>query len=162
MNPDQIEELARIDKINVEKEKDFALRLTPQIADQAGKAAHGGWYTNPNITAAAALSPIPINAQQIHKSVQEQMANAHVLLEDPSRHIDGVIPKPDVAPIPTLSDLLRMDPQVYNTPLHSASPTWWDIVDPGSTWRDVQVNPTAVKSANDFIGLDEMHCFRST
>jgi hypothetical protein len=160
MRSDQIEELAKIDEVTKQRQLDNQQTLTWEHADRAGRAAHGGWYTNPNITAAAGLSPVPVDAQAIHTSVQQQMANAHVLLEDPSRHIAGADSTVTKTYQPTLTDLLAMDPNIFNAPRHSPTPSWWEQVDPGAQWRNVEVDKSTVKTANDFISLDQAQAFK--
>lgn len=136
-----------------EQRAQWMKRITPDHAERLAKAIEGSKYTNPEITATLGLSDTPIDMAAIHKNSYDQALRAHALSEHDTGSIQGGNPNPAETPFDrTLIDILRMDQQEFVNS-HDHQPEWWDDVDPGGFWRNVQV--PEIKDVYDILKLNE-------
>lgn len=136
-----------------EQRAQWMQRITPEHADRLAKAVEGSRYTNPEITATLGLSDIPIDMTAIHKNSYDQALREHALGE----HRAGTVQGDEADRLArqydrTLLDIFRMDQQEFVSS-HDHQPAWWDDVDPGGFWRNVQV--PEVKNVFDILKLNE-------
>jgi hypothetical protein len=141
--------------------EEYGYRFT--TADQAERlanATYGGYYTNPELTAALGLSDMPIDASEIHRNSQRQATQNVADLNNRTELAKGIqYPTPTATETPfSIQDLLRMAPQELAV-RHDHQPDWWDKVDPtwdnGLNWRRVPV-PQTINNAEELMQLQDV------
>lgn len=132
----------------------YELTLNEQTANNVARAAHGSYYTNPELTASLGLSGIPVDMLEVHKNSQKQRIKWGAAPK-PTAYISSPDPKPEPedTPLPYgVTDLLRIPEQ--DRMRYRRQPAWWDEVDPDGLWRSIPV-PTEIKDARELINLQE-------
>jgi hypothetical protein len=158
----QIEAEDRAAELIKKQKEQYPYKFTADHAERLAKATYGGYYTNPEITAAVGLSETPIDTSQIHINSQRQaLAHSDALR---SRQNIPVGSKPDTQgaePDFNLADLLRIAPQEMAV-RKDHQPEWWDKVDPtwdnGLNWRAIPV--PEIKDASELMNLQEVQVIK--
>ena len=135
------------------KRDQYPQQFTADTADRLGKAANGGYYTNPQVTAALGLSETKIDMSLVHRNSERQAQLAHLELKNRSDLVKGGTPTPTAKPNFTLYDLLQIDQREMAT-RHENIPDWWDEVDPGGYVRRISV-PETIEKATDLLSLTQ-------
>lgn len=154
----QLEAEAREAELVQKNREQYAYKFTPDHAERLAKATYGGYYTNPEITAAVGLSDIPIDTQPIHLNAQKQaLAHSDALRSRTNIATETKPSGPKPSDNFTIYDLLRMDPRELAV-RHDHQPDWWDRVDPvdpqsGMNWRAIPI--PVIKEAKDLMALPE-------
>jgi hypothetical protein len=150
--PDELDQIEARQTAFQQAKNDIQPRLTPELSSNIAKATAGSYATNPELTASLALSGIPVDYQAVHRNSQSQLRkNAQLIDHHEQLWSDApYVPLPKDANIITL---MRMGPD--NWAVHpSRQPDWWDQVDPGAKWRNLQL--PKVTTARDLLSWDEM------
>ena len=138
------------------RDKEFETMFTPERADRLGKAVNGSHYTNPEITAAIGLSEIPIDAQAVNQhTAQQALLNRQANLDTQnltrSEKMAAAYTPPSAH---SLQELLSMPSAEYrNYGRTNSLPDWFEEVDPGSEWRNIDV--PEIKTGKEVLNLTE-------
>ena len=149
----QIEEIGREQEILRKRQEEYALRFTPDHADRLGKAAVGGAYTNPELTASIGLSEVPIDPQQVHINSQKQALMRSDSLRSRGGLVAGNTAPSETSDVPySVIDLLRI-PETQRYARGHRAPTWYEQVDPGGYWRNLGI--PKITDAKEMLNWDQ-------
>lgn len=152
--PDDLEFEERQRRFYETQRYGYELTLNEQTANNVARAAHGSYYTNPELTAALGLSGVPVDMLEVHKNSQRQRIKWGAAPK-PTAYISSPNPKPqpEDTPLPyTLVDLLSIPEQ--DRASFRRQPSWWDDVDPQGVWRNIPV-PENIPDAKNLLDLQE-------
>lgn len=138
-----------------EQRRRLEIEMTPDRVERLEAAVYGSTYTDPEITASIGLSDAPIDARLVH----EHTARRALETGNASNNRENLV-KPRsraMRPTPTakqwdLVDLLQTPNLDFNI-RRQLQPSWWDEVDPGGFWRNLQV--PEITDAKQLLDLQE-------
>ena len=138
-----------------EQRRRLEIEMTPDRVERLESAVYGSTYTDPEITASIGLSDVPIDAQLVH----EHTARRALETGNASNNRENLVKPRNRAmrPTPTakqwnLVDLLQTPNLDFNIRRQS-QPSWWDEVDPGGLWRNLEV--PEITDAKQLLDLSE-------
>lgn len=138
-----------------EQRRRLEIEMTPDRVERLESAVYGSTYTDPEITASIGLSDAPIDARLVH----EHTARRALETGNASNNRENLVKPRNRAmrPTPTakqwnLVDLLQTPNLDFNI-RRQLQPYWWDEVDPGGFWRNLQV--PEITDAKQLLDLEE-------
>jgi hypothetical protein len=138
-----------------EQRQRLEIEMTPDRVERLESAVYGSTYTDPEITASIGLSDVPIDARLIN----EHTARRALETGNASSNRENLVKPRNRAmrPTPTarqwnLLDLLQTPNLDFNIRRQS-QPYWWDEVDPGGLWRNLEV--PEITDAKQLLNLQE-------
>lgn len=138
-----------------EQRRRLEIEMTPDRVERLESAVYGSTYTDPEITASIGLSDAPIDARLVH----EHTARRALETGNASNNRENLVKPRNRAmrPTPTakqwdLVDLLQTPNLDFNI-RRQLQPSWWDEVDPGGFWRNLQV--PEITDAKQLLDLQE-------
>lgn len=155
-SPSDLESASQTYAYTQKRDKEFETMFTAERADRLGKAVNGSHYTNPEITAAIGLSDIPIDAQAVNQhTAQQALLNRQANLDTQnlirSEKMAAAYTPPSAH---SLQELLSMPSAEYrNYGRTNSLPDWFEEVDPGSGWRNIDV--PEIKTGKEVLNLTE-------
>jgi len=151
----QLEEDANETNRFREQRQRLEIEMTPDRVERLESAVYGSTYTDPEITASIGLSDVPIDARLIN----EHTARRALETGNASNNRENLVKPRNRAmrPTPTakqwnLLDLLQTPNLDFNI-RRQLQPAWWDEVDPGGLWRNLEV--PEITDAKQLLGLQE-------
>ena len=152
---EQLEEDANETNRFREQRQRLEIEMTPDRVERLESAVYGSTYTNPEITASIGLSDVPIDARLIN----EHTARRALETGNASSNRENLVKPRNRAmrPTPTakewnLLDLLQT-PNLDFDIRRQSQPYWWDEVDPGGLWRNLEV--PEITDARQLLDLQE-------
>jgi hypothetical protein len=138
-----------------EQRRRLETEMTPDRVERLESAVYGSTYTDPEITASIGLSDVPIDARLVH----EHTARRALETGNASNNRDNLVkvknPKASSTPPAkqwNLLDLLQTPNLDFNI-RRQLQPYWWDEVDPGGLWRNLEV--PEITDAKQLLDLQE-------
>ena len=155
-SPSDLDSASQTYAYTQKRDKEFETMFTPDHADRLGKAVNGSHYTNPEITAAIGLSELVIDAQAVNQhTAQQALLNRQANLDTQnltrSEKMAAAYTPPSAH---SLQELLSMPSAEYrNYGRTNSLPDWFEEVDPGSGWRNIDV--PEIKTGKEVLNLTE-------
>lgn len=138
-----------------EQRRRLETEMTPDRVERLESAVYGSTYTDPEITASIGLSDAPIDARLVH----EHTARRALETGNASNNRENLVKPRNRAMRPTstakqwnLYDLLQTPNLDFNI-RRQLQPYWWDEVDPGGFWRNLEV--PEITDAKQLLDLQE-------
>jgi len=138
-----------------EQRRRLETEMTPDRVERLEAAVYGSTYTDPEITASIGLSDVPIDARLVH----EHTARRALETGNAGNNRENLVKPRNRAmrPTPTakqwnLVDLLQTPNLDFNI-RRQLQPYWWDEVDPGGFWRNLEV--PEITDAQQLLNLQE-------
>ena len=138
-----------------EQRRRLETEITPDRVERLESAVYGSTYTNPEITASVGLSDVPIDARLVHEHTARralETGNASNNRENLVKPRNRAMRPTPTAKQWTLVDLLQTPNLDFNIRRQS-QPSWWDEVDPGGLWRNLEV--PKITDAKQLLNLTE-------
>jgi hypothetical protein len=138
-----------------EQRRRLEVEMTPDRVERLESAVYGSTYTDPEITASIGLSDVPIDARLVHEHTARRALetgnasnNRENLVKVKNAERRGAAPAKQW----NLVDLLQTPNLDFNI-RRQLQPYWWDEVDPGGFWRNLQV--PEITDAKQLLDLEE-------
>ena len=138
-----------------EQRRRLEVEMTPDRVERLESAVYGSTYTDPEITASIGLSDVPIDARLVHEHTTRRALETG----NASNNRENLVKPRNRAmrPTPTakqwnLLDLLQTPNLDFNI-RRQLQPYWWDEVDPGGFWRNLEI--PEITDAKQLLDLQE-------
>lgn len=146
---------ARQSRHYAEQRQLYVTRFNDTHADQLGKAANGTSFIDPTVVASIGLSGLSVDMTAVKKAAIANQLRENTVVSNRSYVVKNANKSADIeeSQNKTLGDLLVMDQSDINK-MSANPPDWWERVDPGAQWRNLQY-PDQVKHAKELLNLNE-------
>jgi hypothetical protein len=137
-----------------EQRRRLETEMTPDRVERLESAVYGSTYTNPEVTASIGLSDVPIDARLVNEHTARRALETGNASNNRENLVKVKNPKAATTPAKqwNLVDLLQTPNLDFNI-RRQLQPYWWDEVDPGGLWRNLEV--PEITDAKQLLDLQE-------